>query len=155
MRQPKLLSLVPVLLIPTMWAQNEGAISGTVQDSSGAILPSCSVKLTNQEQGTIRNAQTNQSGVYQFQFLPPGTYDIEVSATGFKTQTRKDLRLAVAQNVRMDITLDVGNVSENVTVSAAVASVNTESGEVGTVVDNKRVVEMPLNGRQMWSLAEL
>jgi outer membrane receptor protein involved in Fe transport len=144
-----------LFLVPAIWAQNEGAISGTVQDSSGAVLPSASVKLTNHEQGTLRNAQTNQSGVYQFTFLPAGTYDLEVTATGFKTQTRKDLTLAVAQNVRMDLTLDVGNVSENVTVSAAVATVNTESGEVGTVVDNRRVVEMPLNGRQMWSLAAL
>lgn len=141
--------------LPAIWAQNEGAISGTVQDSTKAVLPSATVKLTNHEQGTVRTVQTNQSGVYQFSFLPAGTYDLEVSANGFKTQTQKNIVLAVAQNTRMDISLEVGNVTENVTVSAAVAAVNTESGEVGTVVDNKRVTEMPLNGRQMWTLAEL
>lgn len=141
--------------LPAIWAQNEGAISGTVQDSTKAVLPSATVKLTNHEQGTVRTVQTNQSGVYQFSFLPAGTYDLEVSANGFKTQTQKNIALAVAQNTRIDVSLEVGNVTENVTVSAAVAAVNTESGEVGTVVDNKHVTEMPLNGRQMWTLAEL
>ncbi|HLH37692.1 MAG TPA: carboxypeptidase regulatory-like domain-containing protein [Bryobacteraceae bacterium] len=143
------------LLVPSLRAQNEGAISGTVQDSTGAVLPNATVKLTNHEQGTVRTAQTNPAGVYQFTFLPAGTYDLEVSATGFKTQTRTSISLAVAQNSRYDISLEVGNVSENVTVSAEAAAVNTESGEVGGVVDNRKVTEMPLNGRQMWSLTEL
>ncbi len=137
------------------FAQNEGAISGTVQDSSGAVLPSATVKLTNHEQGTVRTATTNQSGVYQFTFLPAGTYDLEVTAQGFKTQTRPNLPLAVAQNTRVDVSLEIGNVNENVTVIADAAVVNTESGEVGGVVDNTKVSEMPLNGRQMWSLTEL
>jgi len=141
--------------LPAIWAQNEGAISGTVQDSSGAVLPSASVKLTNHEQGTVRSAQTNQSGVYQFTFLPAGTYDLEVTANGFKTQKRTSIVLAVAQNSRIDVSLEVGNVSENVTVVAEAATVNTESGEVGAVVDNTKVTEMPLNGRQMWALTEL
>jgi len=136
-------------------AQNEGAISGTVQDATGAVLPTATVKLTNHEQGTVRTAQTNQSGVYQFTFLPAGTYDLEVSANGFKTQKRTNISLSVAQNTRIDVSLEVGNVSENVTVSAEAATVNTESGEVGGVVDNTKVTEMPLNGRQMWSLTEL
>lgn len=137
------------------FAQNEGAISGTVQDSSGAVLPSATVKLTNHEQGTVRTATTNQSGVYQFTFLPAGTYDLEVTAQGFKTQTRPNFPLAVAQNTRIDVSLEIGNVNENVTVVADAAVVNTESGEVGGVVDNTKVSEMPLNGRQMWSLTQL
>ena len=142
--------------LPAIWAQNEGAISGTVQDSSGAVLPSASVKLTNHEQGTVRSAQTNQSGVYQFTFLPAGTYDLEVGAQRLQDpETDRIITLAVAQNTRIDVSLEVGNVSENVTVVAEAATVNTESGEVGAVVDNTKVTEMPLNGRQMWALTEL
>lgn len=129
---PVSLGCLPLFLIPCALAQNEGAISGAVQDSSAAVLPSAAVKLTNHAQGTVRTVLTNQSGVYQFTFLPAGTYDLEVAAPGFKTRTEKDLTLAVAQNVRMDITLEVGNVNENVTVSAAISTVNTESGEMGT-----------------------
>ena len=154
LRVSSLIALV-FMLLSAAWAQNEGAISGTVQDSTGAVVPNATVKLTNHEQGTVRTAQTNASGVYQFSFLPAGTYDLEVSAAGFKTTTRTNETLAVAQNVRLDVTLEIGNVSENVTVSANTETVNTESAEVGTVVDNTHVVEMPLNGRQMWSLAEL
>jgi outer membrane receptor protein involved in Fe transport len=143
------------LLLPFADAQNEGAISGTVEDSSGAVLPRAAVKLTNHEQGTVRTQQSNQSGVYQFTFLPAGTYDLEVSSTGFKTETRVNITLTVAQNTRIDVALQPGNVSENVTVSAEAATVNTESGEVGNVVDNTKVTQLPLNGRQMWSLTEL
>ena len=138
--------------MPAAHAQNEAALSGTVQDTSGAVLPQATVKLTSHEQGTVRNADTNQAGVYQFSFLPPGTYDLDVSAAGFKTLTRTNLTLAAAQNARLDLTLEIGNVSENITVSAAAENVNTESAELGAVVDNTRVVEMPLNGRIFWSL---
>jgi hypothetical protein len=137
------------------WAQNDAAISGTVQDSSGASIPRAAVKLQSHEQGTIRNAESNQAGVYQFSFLPSGTYDLEVSGPGFKTLTRTNIVLAVAQNLRLDVTLEVGAVSENVTVEANAAAVNTASGDLGAVIDNTRVIEMPLNGRLFWSLAEL
>ncbi|HUA85556.1 MAG TPA: TonB-dependent receptor [Bryobacteraceae bacterium] len=149
------LSICVALFGPVLCAQNEGAISGTVHDSSGAVLPSATVKLTNHEQGTVRNAQTNAAGVYQFTFLPAGTYDLEISANGFKSQTQSNINLAVAQNMRLDMSLEVGNVTENVTVMAEAAVVNTESGEVGDVVDNTKVTQLPLNGRQMWSLTEI
>ena len=143
------------LLLPFARAQNEAALSGTVTDTTGAVVPNATVKLTSHEQGTVRTVQTNQAGVYQFSFLPPGTYDLDVSANGFKTVNRTNETLAVAQNARLDFSLEVGNVSENVTVSASTESVNTESAEVGAVVDNTRVVEMPLNGRTFYSLAPL
>src|SRR5215472_3173588 len=125
----------------------DGTISGTVQDSSGAVLPNASVRLTNLGQNAVRAVETNQAGVFQYSFLPAGAYDLEVSAQGFKTQKRTNITLAVAQNLRLDVTLELGNVSENVTVSGAVESINTASSELGAVVDNTKVVEMPLNGR--------
>ncbi len=144
-----------LFLVPFAVAQDEGAVSGTVQDTSGSVIPSASVKLTSHAQGTVRTAQTNQSGVYNFSFLPAGAYDLEVSATGFRTQTRRDIILAAAQTARFDIKLEVGAVTENVTVEAETGAVNTDSAELGAVVDQTRVLEMPLNGRVFWSLTEL
>jgi Carboxypeptidase regulatory-like domain len=136
-------------------AQNEGAIGGTIQDSSGAVLAGAAVKLTSHEQGTVRTAVTNPAGVYEFSFLPAGTYDVEVTASGFKLLKVTDITLAVAENVRRDFKLEVGAVSENVTVSAASETVNTDNATLSEVVDNTKVVEMPLNGRLFYNLASL
>src|SRR5580704_8630661 len=103
----RVLSLIlPIfaLALPGL-AQNEASLSGTVQDSTGAVLANANVKLTNRGQGSVRTAQTNGSGLYAFSFLAAGAYDLEVSATGFKTQTRTNITLAVAQSMRVDITL--------------------------------------------------
>ena len=137
------------------WAQEAAAVSGSVKDSTGAVLPGATLKLTSKSQGTVRQQFTNEAGVYQFTFLPPGTYDVEISMQGFKTLTRPDLTLTVAQNARLDFTLEVGAVTDTVTVSADSETVNTMSAELGAVVDNTRVTEMPLNGRTFFSLATL
>ena len=142
-------------LAPFACAQNEAALSGIVKDATGAVIPNASVKLTSKSQGTSRTVQTNGAGVYQLSFIQPGVYDVEVSAQGFKTFSRTDLTLAVAQNLRLDFSLELGNLTENITVSANVEIVNTESAEMGAVVDNTRVTEMPLNGRTFFSLAPL
>jgi hypothetical protein len=148
---PACLALATLLSLP-VFAQTDGALSGTVHDTSAAVLPQATVRLVSREQGTVRTVDTNQAGVYQFSFLPPGTYDLTVSASGFKTLSRTNFVLAVAQNARLDFTLELGNVSENVTISANVENVNTESADMGAVIDNTRVVEVPLNGRIFYSL---
>jgi len=135
-------------------AQNDGSISGTVTDSSEPF-GSGAVKMTSREQGTVRTINTNGAGVYQFQFLPAGTYDFVVSANGFKTLTRTGVILAVAQSQRIDFTLELGNVTETVTISAATESVNTDNADLGAVIDNTKVIEMPLNGRTFFNLAQL
>src|SRR5579864_5680822 len=88
------------VLSPAIWAQ-EAALSGTVRDSSGGVLPQATVKLTSQERGAVQTVPTNQAGVYQFSFLTPGPYTLDISASGFKTLTRPNIILAVAQNARM------------------------------------------------------
>src|SRR5580658_2206347 len=128
--KPYLILLASLSLIPMALAQTEGGISGAVQDASGSVIPSATVKLTSHEQGTVRTAQTNQAGVYNFSFLPAGTYDLEVSVSGFRTQTRANVVLAIAQNSRFDFRLEVGAVSENVTVQAETGAVNTDSAEI-------------------------
>lgn len=136
-------------------AQNTASLTGTVQDASGGIVPGAVVKLTSQGQGTVRTSQTNEAGLYQFSFLPAGVYDIEVAMQGFKTLIQRDVTIAVAQTLRRDLALELGNIAENVTVSADVEVVNTGSAEIGAVIDNTKVVEMPLNGRTFYSLATL
>lgn len=143
-----------MLLASPVWAQ-QAALSGTVQDATGAVLPGASLKLISKAQGTVREQLTNEAGAYAFTFLPPGVYDLEISMAGFKTLTRTDLTLAVAQNARMDFQLEVGNVTDEIMVSANAETINTMSAELGAVVDNARVVEMPLNGRTFYSLATL
>lgn len=152
----RILGLVVLLvfLVLPAWAQ-DAAVSGSVQDTTGAVLPGASIKLTSKAQGIVRQQLTNEAGVYQFTFIPAGTYDLEISLPGFKTLTRTDLTLAVAQNARLDFKLEVGNVADEVTVTADSGAVNTMSAELGAVVDNTRVVEMPLNGRTFYSLATL
>src|SRR5437660_2396205 len=149
--------LVAILLfaVPCAWAQTDSALSGTVYDTTGAVLPGVSITLTNKAQGTVRNATTNEAGVYQFSFLPPGGYSLQASMPGFKTLTRADIQLAVAQNLRRDLNLELGNVSEAVTVTTAEQNINTESADLGAVIDNRKVVEMPLNGRVFFSLPTL
>ena len=151
----KLFALSVLLGTSALWAQDQANLTGTVMDSTGAVLPQASVRLISREQGTVRTAQTNGSGVYQFSFITPGGYDVTISAGGFKTVTRTNLVLAVAQSARVDLTLELGNASESVTVTAGAEAIDTESAQLGAVVDNTRVVEMPLNGRTFFSLAIL
>src|SRR5215468_3798199 len=118
----QIIGLIAFLLVGVMsaFAQNNSALSGAVQVSTGAIVPGATVKLSSHEQGTVRTYTSNEAGVYQFSFLPAGTYDIEVSMTGFKTLLQKGITLAVAQNMRRDLTLELGSIAENVTVAANV-----------------------------------
>src|SRR5882724_3534686 len=95
------------------FAQNTAALGGTIQDSTGAVIPRAAVKLTSHEQGTVRTAESNASGTYSFSFLPRGVYDVEVTAQGFRTTNDKDITIATAENIRRDYTLEVGNVSDN------------------------------------------
>src|SRR5215813_12951987 len=123
-----------LLLAPAVWAQtSEANLSGTVSDATGAVIPNATVKFTSKDQGTVRTVQTNAAGVYQLSFVQPGGYVLEISAQGFKTLTQPNIVLAAAQNARMDFKLEIGNVSENVTVTSVSESVNTESAELGAV----------------------
>ena len=144
------LALSLVLIGSPAWAQ-DAALSGTVKDTTDAVLPGVNVQLTSKAQGTVREQLTNEAGAYKFSFLPPGAYDLEISLPGFKTLRRADLTLAVAQNARLDFRLEVGTIADDVTVLANTETVNTMSAELGAVVDNARVAEMPLNGRTFFS----
>ena len=120
-----------VFAAPAAFGQNSASLGGTIQDSTGAVVPKATVRLTSHEQGTVRSAESNQTGLYSFTFLPRGVYDVEVTPTGFRTLSDKNITLATAESVRRDYTVEVGNVSDNVTISAEAQSVNTDNAEMG------------------------
>ena len=137
------------------WGQ-EADLSGLVRDSSGAVVPNAAVKAVRKDAGTSRTARTNQDGYYSVQYLQPGVYEVDVSADGFKKITRSDLKLEVDQHARLDFTLEVGLISEHVTVTAdQTPLLQTEDVSVGAVVQSEQVESLPLNGRNFTQLLEL
>jgi hypothetical protein len=153
----KLLFVFAMLLLTAHFAaaQNEASLGGTVQDATGAAVSGATVTLTSHEQGSVRTATTNSSGEYQFSFLPSGTYDLQVVNTGFKGLMVKNMVLAVAQVMKRNLSLEIGGVTDSVTVSATDNLMDANDPTLSTVINNKTVVEMPLNGRLFYSLAAL
>src|SRR2546429_8804531 len=149
------LMCVVLLTVSPAIAQTQASISGVVHDSTGAVIPGVTVTVTNPATNFNRSAISNESGVYNFPSLQPGQYDIKVELPGFRTITQKDVELQVQQSARIDFTLQVGEVSQTVEVSGTAALIATENATVGTVIENKRIVEMPLNGRNFLQLASL
>jgi hypothetical protein len=136
-------------------AQTFGDISGEIRDTSGASIPGAQITLTNVDTNATRLAQSNDAGLYSFPALPPGNYSLRVEKQGFKASTRTGIQLQVQQSARFDIELPVGQVSESVEVSANAVLLSTENSTVGTVIENKRIVELPLNGRNYLQLVSL
>ena len=140
-----------------LWGQGGATaqISGTVKDQSGAVLPGAEVTLTQTETGLMRNAVTNETGSYTLTNLPIGPYRLEASLPGFRTYVQNGIVLQVNSNPVINSTLEVGQVSETVEVQANAALVETRNTGIGQVIDNQRVLELPLNGRQVAELVQL
>ena len=135
------------LFTTSLFAQSStGAISGTVTDDQGAALPGVTITATNVETGAVRTAVTNTTGSYQIALLPPGTYKTEVTLDGFQTLRREKVVVNVGTDVTLDATLRVG-VSETVTVTADAPLIDTERTQVSSVVDEKAIENLPVNGR--------
>lgn len=143
------------LLGLTLFGQTFGDISGEVRDSSGAVISGARVVITNADTGAVREATTNENGLYAFPSLVPGVYNLRGEKTGFKTANVTKFQLQVQQSARIDLEMQVGQVSESIEVSAAAATLSTENATVGTVIENKRIVELPLNGRNYLQLVSL
>src|SRR5881296_3636063 len=148
------LFLVILSVLPAI-AQTQASISGVIHDSTGAVIPGVMVTVTNPATNFTRNAISNEAGVYNFPVLQPGKYNIKVELPGFRTITQNDVELQIQQSARIDFTLQVGEVSQTVDVSGTAALIATENATVGTVIENKRIVEMPLNGRNFLQLVSL
>jgi len=135
--------------------QGTGSIAGTVTDSTGAEIADAAVTVTNAGTGFIRTVATDQSGLYTVPSLTPGTYSISVSHEGFTTKVTSGIVLQVAQRAGVDVSLDIGAVTQKIEVSGSAPLLETQSAAVGDVVETQRIEEMPLNGRQFLQLALL
>ncbi|MBV8707882.1 MAG: carboxypeptidase regulatory-like domain-containing protein [Acidobacteriaceae bacterium] len=143
------------LIALTCFAQ-EGSITGSVRDASGAVIPKATVTVTNSEQGFSRTAITNDSGDYLVPGLVAGTYSIDVKAQGFRQFQVKDLVLRVAEKARTDATLTVGQTSAEITVAGTdVAQIQTESAELSGILTTKQIDQLVLNGRNFTQLITL
>ena len=136
----------------TAGAQTQGGIGGLVTDSSGAAMADAEVTVTNKATHATRKATTNKQGLYAVPSLPPGVYELKVEQKGFKVAEIADIKIDVQQTARLDVALEVGSIDETVTVSGEAALLNTGSTTIGTVIENKVVTELPLNGRQYLNL---
>ena len=121
-----------------------GALNGTVTDPAGAALPGVELKLTNQATGEVRSATSAADGTYRFPLLPPGSYRIEATKSDFKTSTRSNLAVNVTETARLEIRLELGSVSQTVTVEANAEMAQTESSSLGRVVAEEAVSQLPL-----------
>jgi hypothetical protein len=152
-----LVSAVLLIVISTrpVAGQTFGVITGEVHDTSGAVIAGAAVVVTNEATGATRNTVANEVGTYSFPSLPPGTYDLKVSTSGFQTVTRNNVELQVQQTARVDFTLELGQQTQVVEVTGGAPLVTTEDATIGTVIENRRIVELPLNGRNFLSLVSL
>ncbi|HZT28881.1 MAG TPA: carboxypeptidase regulatory-like domain-containing protein [Bryobacteraceae bacterium] len=145
-----------VLLPGGLFAQAvSGTILGSVQDASGAAIPGASVTLVNADTGLTRTVATNASGDYDAPSLPPGIYNVSAEMKGFKKVSLAGIRLNVDQKARVDLKLEVGDLTESIQVQAAVPLVQSDSSELGATVNESQIKELPLNGRDFVQLTRL
>lgn len=124
--------------------QDRGTFTGTVTDPSGATIPNVKVIITNTDTNVSNETVTNEAGQYRVPNLQVGNYKIQFEAQGFKTMNRDNLRLSVAAVVGINVMMEVGSTSESLTVTAEIPLLQTETPEVGTLLDNRKVIDLPL-----------
>lgn len=144
-----------ILLAAIPAAAQTAQIVGRVTDASGAVVPGTLIRITNVGTGIARDVQTNSDGYYTVPLLQPGEYSATAEQKGFKTVNRTGIILEVDQRAELNFTLEVGAMTEKIQVTADVMQLNTVEASQGQVIDNKRIVDMPLNGRDYNQLALL
>ncbi len=130
-------------------------VVGAVTDPSGAAVPGATVTVRNTATNLTRTASANETGSYEFSFLPVGQYVLTVESEGFQKAEVSSFNLAVDQVARVNVTLTIGEITETISVAADAVTLQTEDSTVGTVIDSQQVVELPLNGRSFVQLAQL
>ena len=144
-----------LLLSDCVFGQGVGTIHGTVTDASGKAVPRAKVTAVLEGRGTTRTIDTDEQGSYVFPSMPVGSYALRIEAAGFKTSARSGVELSTNENARVDETLEVGNLSQSVSVVGEAPLVDSRSSVVETLIDSRRVVELPINGRNIISLTGL
>ncbi len=159
LRVSHLLSCVAALLLfsaPACFAQSTAAqVTGRISDQTGAVIPAASVIVINAETGIKRPTESNDLGNYSVPLLPPGNYRITAQKEGFKPQTQTGIEIQVNQTVRVDFALELGTLAEAVEVTAAPPLLAQQTSSLGQVVDNTKIINMPLNGRSPFRLVQL
>jgi hypothetical protein len=143
------------MMMPAAWAQDNATINGTVQDSSGALVPNAQITLTNPATSQERQAVSNAAGAYRFANVGVGSYTLSASAQGFQKYSKTDIVVNVAATLEENIALSVGSQSQSVQVEADSLQVQTETSEVSTLISGQQVSELSTNGRNITSLAAL
>lgn len=139
-----------------LWAQvDTGTISGIVLDRQGAAMPGAAIVVTNLDTNATLETVTNERGLYTVPQLKIGSYSVAASLPGFKTEVRTGITLQVQQVARVDFTLQVGEITDRVTVTAEAPLLETETSSVGQVINSKTIADLPLNGRNYLQLARL
>jgi hypothetical protein len=136
-------------------AQTGGQITGEAKDPSGALVPNASITVTNTATNGVRTTTTNTAGLYSFPDLPPGIYDVKIVSAGFANVVKTGIELQVQQTARVDFALAVGQSTQTIEVAANAALLATENATVGTVIEQQRIMDLPLNGRSFFSLVAL
>src|SRR5262245_26771031 len=144
-----------VIVCSDLRAQATAQISGSARDQSGAVLPGVEIKATQTETGITRETITNETGSYALPNLPIGPYRLEAALPGFRTYAQTGIVLQVNSSPVINVVLEVGQVSEQVEVQANAALVETRNAGVGQVIENARILELPLNGRAVVELVSL
>ena len=140
----------------SLYAQTpSGEISGVVADQTGSVVPGVKVMLTNTATNASREVQTNDSGLYAFPALPPGTYTLKVEKAGFRAIERKNIEVLTGSANRIDVSLEVGELTNVVEVTGGAPMLQSENASIGTVIENRAIVELPLNGRNYLQLTSL
>ena len=147
--QPRFLGplLLLSLAIPAFPQASSQQISGLVRDSSGLVVNTAKVTLRSPATGLVREAQVNESGIYSFTAIGIGDYQVEASAPGFKKYLITDIKVDVNAKVTVDIQLEVGSVSDSITISTDAAQVETSNGDIGRLINGTQARELQLNGR--------
>ncbi|MFN7934540.1 MAG: TonB-dependent receptor [Bryobacteraceae bacterium] len=148
-------ALALILTLPAAAQSTSSTVSGKITDPSGATVPAASITASNEDTGLRRATTSNDNGVYVVPLLPPGRYRLSVQKDGFKPITRSGIVLQVDQVARIDFVLDLGAVAETVEVTDNAPLLQQDTSALGQVVDNQKILSLPLNGRMTFRLVNL
>ena len=126
---------------------NTGSILGSVTDSSSAVIPNAKMTITNKSTGVKAETTSDSAGNYLFNFLQPGVYRVDAEVSGFKRFQRDNVSLEMTRQLRIDVAMETGQLTESVSVTAQTPLLETETGSLSTTIENRQVVSLPTIGR--------